>query len=150
MIRWNSCIHPNNMSFHFLPVKSRINYKIAMLTYKCLNNKAPQYLQNLIHIKQPNDSLRSSTDLMILEYPPFEKAEYKKRRFTYAAPTVWNGLPRNLKCSPSLERFKKDLKTFYFNDYYNAWLVTNWLTFYSSVYVLYELIYRLGNKCILF
>ena len=113
-------ITPYLKRLHFLPVKSRINYKIAMLTYKCLNNKAPQYPQNLIQIKQPNDSLRSSTDLMILEYPTFEKAEYKKRRFSYAAPTVWNRLPRSVRCSPSLKRFKKDLKTFYFNDYYNA------------------------------
>ena len=33
---------------HFLPVKYRIDFKIALLTYKCLNNLAPEYLKELV------------------------------------------------------------------------------------------------------
>ena len=36
---------------HFLPMFYRICYKIALLTFKCLNDKVPLYLQNLVTLK---------------------------------------------------------------------------------------------------
>ena len=38
---------------HWLPVNFRIQFKINLLTYKCLNNLAPSYLLNLINIRIP-------------------------------------------------------------------------------------------------
>ena len=35
-------------SLHWLPIRSRINFKIAVLVYKCLQGEAPEYLQNLL------------------------------------------------------------------------------------------------------
>ena len=35
-------------SLHWLPIRSRIKFKIAVLVYKCLQGKAPEYLQNLL------------------------------------------------------------------------------------------------------
>ena len=39
-----------------LPVAYRSQYKIAigLLVFKCLSNEAPDYLQNLIWLKQTN------------------------------------------------------------------------------------------------
>ena len=34
---------------HFLPVKFRIKFKIALLTHKCLHGYASTYLKNLIN-----------------------------------------------------------------------------------------------------
>ena len=112
-------ISPFLKKVHFLPVKTRIDYKIALLTFKGINNQAPQYLQNLINLKSPNESLRSSTDIMILDYPSMERSEYKRRRFSYASPTVWNHLPMKLRNMTSLQEFKKQLKTFYFAECFN-------------------------------
>ena len=54
---------------HFLPMKYRINFKIAMLTFKCLQGSSPQYLQNLVARKIPSDkyNLRDNEDVFLLE-----------------------------------------------------------------------------------
>ena len=39
--------------FHFLPVKYRINFEIALLVFKCLKHCAPDYLQQLIALHKP-------------------------------------------------------------------------------------------------
>lgn len=52
---------------HLLPVDKRIEYKIAILAYKCVNGIAPGYLSELVSISQPARALRSnySIDLVI-------------------------------------------------------------------------------------
>ncbi|KAL2091662.1 hypothetical protein ACEWY4_013925 [Coilia grayii] len=57
--RWQH-ITPTLKQLHWLPVKSRITYKILLLTYKSLHNLAPQYLSDLLHPYSQSRSLRSS------------------------------------------------------------------------------------------
>ena len=48
---------------HWLPVKFRIVFKVAMLMYRCLNNMAPTYLQDLITLNPiRKQSHRSNSD----------------------------------------------------------------------------------------
>ena len=35
---------------HWLPIKQRIKFKILTLVYKCINNQAPSYFQNLLTV----------------------------------------------------------------------------------------------------
>ena len=44
-------ITPTLKQLHWLPVKHRINHKLLLLTYKCQNNLAPQYLSGLLQDK---------------------------------------------------------------------------------------------------
>ena len=46
---------PYLKKLHFLPIKYRINFKIAMLTFKCLHGSSPQYLRDLVSRKLPSD-----------------------------------------------------------------------------------------------
>ena len=49
-------------SLHWLPIRSRIDFKIAVLVYKCLHGEAPEYLQNLLITFIPKrEGLRSGT-----------------------------------------------------------------------------------------
>jgi len=41
-------------NLHWLPVRSRIQFKVLLITYKCLHNQAPQYLKDLIFLGKPN------------------------------------------------------------------------------------------------
>ena len=50
-----------------------------------------------------------------LRTPPVENLRYKCRSFRYAAPVVWNRLPRSGRESVCIESFKTRLKTFYFS-----------------------------------
>ena len=47
---------------HWLPVEQRIIFNINLLSFKILNNLAPDYLVDLIHVYEPARYLRSSLD----------------------------------------------------------------------------------------
>ncbi|KAL5271627.1 hypothetical protein ACHWQZ_G002040 [Mnemiopsis leidyi] len=45
---------------HFLPIRQRIEYKIVLMSFKCINNMAPDYLNKCIKVKgQPTKCLRT-------------------------------------------------------------------------------------------
>ena len=46
---------------HWLPVEYRIQFKILFLTFKCINNTAHVYLQDLVRFYIPKRLLRSSS-----------------------------------------------------------------------------------------
>ena len=104
---------------HFLPVSLRIEFKIALLVYKCFNNTAPIYLQNLIKPKNSLHSLRVSNDNFLLEVPKLYQQNYKNRMFSIAAPQIWNKLSLEIRSSISVTAFKAKLKTFLFDSYFN-------------------------------
>ena len=74
---------------HWLPVKYRIDYKINLITYKCLNDLAPSYLCDLLHYKIPRrDNMRSTEKNLFEEHVTRTKAG--DRAFSNAAPVLWN------------------------------------------------------------
>ena len=90
-------ITPILRELHWLPVHYRINYKIALLTFKSLHGMAPDYISSLITKYSPSRCLRSSSEFF-LPYPPISKTKfYGARSFTVAAPEVWNSLPANVR-----------------------------------------------------
>ena len=112
-------ISPVLCDLHWLRVKYRIQFKVLLLTYKALNGMAPIYLKDLLVIHAPVRSLRSQNDNLLLT-PRYRLDGYGKRSFAVAAPFLWNSLPIDIKKSPSLDIFKRRLKTHLFiNDYFN-------------------------------
>jgi hypothetical protein len=109
-------ITPVLKHLHWLPVRQRINFKIQCLTYKALNNEAPQYLRELLVDHTPTRNLRSSAAYSLVI--PRRKVKYGERAFSYAAPFLWNKLPTHIKLSESTVLFKKKLKTHIFSEYY--------------------------------
>ena len=103
---------------HWLPIRSRIEYKIAIITYKTLHGDGPQYLKELLVPIQHQRSLRSSKKCL-LKVPKFKLESGGKRSFSYAAPIVWNSLPEDLK-SMNISSFKRNLKTFLFRKAYQC------------------------------
>jgi len=117
-------ISPVLSGLHWLPIKSRINYKLAMLTYKTLSAGEPLYLASLIKQYVPSRILRSSTAYM-LQIPPATKTRtvFARRAFAFAAPTLWNSLSLELRsydrtCLPS--SFGRKLKTELFRSAYRC------------------------------
>ena len=97
---------------HILPVHLRIQFKICTLVFKSLNGNAPDYLCNLLEKKRTLDKLRISNDTTLLQ-ESIEKINYRSRKFSTAAPKIWNQLPKVIRESPSLGSFKTRLKTHY-------------------------------------
>ena len=79
---------------HWLPIRSRIKYKILLLVYKCLNGLCPEYLCSLLSYSGIGHSV------YLLE--PKVNTMYGEKAFQKAGPKLWNGLPNHLKCSKSL------------------------------------------------
>ena len=106
------------IELHWLPVKFRVVYKIAVLTFKCLNGLAPQYLSDLIHVYVPSRSLRSASQ-NLLETKLTKFKTLGDRSFSFTAPCIWNSLPFELRSEKSIDTFKKKLKTHYFKEAYH-------------------------------
>ena len=97
---------------HWLPIDKRVEYKLASLTFKTLSVGQPVYLRSLLHDYQPTRSLRSSSRHLLSV--PSVSSEFGRRSFSFAAPDLWNRLPIDLRCSSSLNSFKRQLKTHLF------------------------------------
>ena len=102
---------------HWLPVKYRIDFKIAVLTYKLRTTSEPMYLSNLISIYEPRWFLRSA-DAQLLQTPRV-RTVIGSRAFRSASHMIWNALPHDLRSSQSLLTFRHKLKTFYFKLAFN-------------------------------
>jgi len=101
-------------TLHWLPVKARIEYKIASICYKCIiTDTMPSYLSSLLHPYRPCRTLRSQ-DALLLESPRYSLKSFGQRSFSVFGPATWNSLPLSLRQSNSLPTFKKNLKTFLF------------------------------------
>jgi len=112
-----SHITPILKELHWLPVEQRIKYKVLTLTYKAINKSSPDYIRELITIRSPSRSLRSSTELR-LSTPRFRTKSFGHRSFQYAAPCEWNNLPRELRDCDIYSTFQRHLKTFLFRSFY--------------------------------
>ena len=63
-------ITPLCAELHWLPVRSRIHYKILLITFKILHGLSPKYLSDLISIQQPSSyNLRRNDNGRLLERP---------------------------------------------------------------------------------
>jgi len=101
-------------SLHWLPVRQRINFKLAKLCYLATSFQQPGYLADLISPYSQSRLLRSSTQ-KLLSVPP-HNLDTAARRFSVAAPRLWNSLPLNCRTAPSVNTFKIRLKTFLFDS----------------------------------
>ena len=112
---------------HFLPIRHRIDYKIALTVFKCINNIAPDYLKKCISIKdEPLKLLRTDKDYFLLNIPSVPHYRRTERSFSFCGPNVWNKLPYNLRTCNEISIFKKLLKHHLFSKAFSEyWLI--WL-----------------------
>ena len=80
---------------HWLPVSYRIEYKIALMTYKALKFGQPCYLADML-IHQHQVRATRSESLCRL-HQPVPNSQTLSRGFRYAAPSIWNLLPPDLR-----------------------------------------------------
>ena len=99
---------------HWLPIKERIDYKLALLVYKCMMSTAPLYLSSLLTMPVSSRYfLRSQNDKTLLQIPR-TNTKAAECSFSYAGPVIWNTLPQHLRLCDTEDTFKKKLKTQFF------------------------------------
>ncbi len=52
-------------ALHWLPIETRIKFKIIMLTWKALNKMAPSYIKHMLKIKEGRLGLRSNKSIAL-------------------------------------------------------------------------------------
>ena len=95
-------------NLHWLPVDSRVIYKILLLTHKSLWGKCSSNLMNLVSFK----NFSRSDDILLAA--PNANTKYGKCAFSFISPTLWNALPSNIRGEENTDAFKKLLKTYLF------------------------------------
>jgi len=103
-------ITPILAQLHWLPVKSRITFKIATLVYKIRSTHQPVYLASLLENYEPNRNLRSSGQNTLSV--PATRTTYGDRAFRHTAASTWNSLPSEIRDANTLSTFRSKLKTY--------------------------------------
>ena len=89
-------ITPLLIKLHWLPVKFRILFKIAVLAFRFFDGTLPSYLSSVLSAYKPSRSLRSSNE-KLLRIPKVNLKTVGERSFRFSAPSVWNSLPSPLR-----------------------------------------------------
>ena len=94
----------------------RIDFKVLLLVFKCLNGLGPSYLSDLSY--QPSRILRSSgTGLLIV--PRVRTKTHGEAAFSHFGPRLWNSLPEGIRTAETVGVFKGRLKTHLFSLAFN-------------------------------
>ena len=107
-------------SLYWLPVKVRSTYKIACLCYHCHSSIAPSYVVDMLH-KKPSHTCNArsrSYTMPLLNRPAHIKATLGDHSFSFDSSSVWNSIPDDHRCAPSLSSSKSRLKTYLFRSVY--------------------------------
>src|SRR6218665_3006270 len=103
-------------TLHWLPVRQGILYRVSTIAWRCILGVTPAYLSEFFVLSSScpgRRSLRSASrgDYLI---PRSYTATKQKRAFRVAGPSIWNGLPLELRSLPHdfSSSFYSHLKTF--------------------------------------
>ena len=107
-------ITPVLAGLHWLPVRHRIDFKIATAAFKVLHHQ-PLYLAQILLRYTPSRSLRSSTSITI-SAPMRKTSMATSKSFLSTASRVWNRLPIHVSSALTLLVFRRHLKHHFFLD----------------------------------
>lgn len=98
---------------HWLSIRKRIAFKILIMVFNCLNDKAPLYLSSLLTKAKSGRNLRNCENKLMV--PVVRKKTFAARSFSVYGPRLWNRLPNYLRVTEDRDDFKSKLKTFLFD-----------------------------------
>ena len=98
---------------HWLPIKFRINFKIAMLCFKYIHGHAPNYLKSMVAIKKTSWKT----------IPDDRKKSLAIGPFPMHSPRFGTVSHNHFSHSKNFNTFKSLLKTHYFREAFNLQLL---------------------------
>ena len=95
-------------TLRWLSVPNRAKYRVACLSFRCLNGSAPSYLSSLLTPYSRTRDLRScGKNLLVTK--SYRLAQYGERAFSRAAPLIWNSLSDTVRQAPTFSTFRSRL-----------------------------------------
>ena len=97
---------------HWLDIYQRVQYKLGVTIYRCLQNRAPQYLVEC-YVRTSDVSSRQrlrSANRRQLVVPRQRRSKFGRRSFSVSAPMVWNSFSDSLRDPTlSIDNFRSAL-----------------------------------------
>ena len=114
----SSSITTHLKSLHWFSVKVRSTCKISCLCYHCHSSTEPSYVTDMLHKKpsHTHNTRSSSYTMPLINRPAHSKATLGDHSFSFAFSLVWNSIPNDARCDPSLSSSKSRLKTYLFRS----------------------------------
>lgn len=97
----------SNSGLLSLPIDKIIQFRIAVMTFVVLHTSRPGYLRDLLQYREYSRDVRTSQQ-SLLDYRR-SKSELGRRAFSIYAPMLFNGIPLDIRKSPSTAIFKNRL-----------------------------------------
>jgi len=108
-------ITPVLMHLHWLPIKSRILYKLCLLMHFIHTNQRPSYMAKMVELTATSSSQSGLWAASRLLYrKPALKTKFGERAFSHDGPAAWNSLPDYIQSESNTKLFKNLLKTYLF------------------------------------
>lgn len=101
-------IKPVLRRLNWLPVVSRVVYKLTTIVFKCLNGLCPDYLKDYIVMQERDSRLRQPHHTQLKKVRPSKKIGLNA--FSICAPEHWNSLPVEIRDSHTVNGFKHAVK----------------------------------------
>ena len=111
-------VQPLLLNLHWLPVRSRSDYKVSTLCFNTFTKSSAVYIAQLLSVYTPSRHLRSSSDTCTLRIPFVKTKSFGQRAFFLTGPAQWNLLPYGFRHSKSYPALKTALKTHLFRSTY--------------------------------
>jgi len=106
-----SHVPPLRQRLHWLPVSSRILFKLCTLMFDIQHGTAPQYLAELCD-RCDDSRLRSAARSNFVVRRT--RLRVTDKAFSVAGPRAWNALPADIKLTDSHLTFRRKLKAYLF------------------------------------
>jgi len=116
---WSASATDVRHHLHWLPIKQRIAYKIAKITFHVRQTGQPSYLYDKTEEYRPTrDSCSASAPLL---QRPHGNTVFSSLAFSAAAPAVWNSLNINTRSAETFLTFRHKFNCKLFIKFYGTW-----------------------------
>ena len=111
-------------SFYMKPIHDEMNIlqfddiyrlEVGKFMYKFHNDILPENFQNYFKYVSTIHNHNTRTAANLSMYPIRPNTKFSKNTLKYKGVEVWNSIPVNLKCLPSVKLFSRQMKTFILN-----------------------------------
>ena len=113
--KWDH-IQPSLKRLHWLPIRQRVDFKVALLTYSIRYSGEPKHLNSPLMDSKPTRSLPSAEEHLLVV--PWTKLSSISWAFSVVARKLWNNLPLDIRNAKTMSIFSKMLKTYLYKQAY--------------------------------
>ncbi len=101
----------------WMNIQNCINFRMAVMIFKSLNNLAPQYMTNMFIYVPKTRQLTTSYNRKDLKIPTGTNKMIYVNSFAYSSVKVWNSILRDVRNYNSLSSFKAGYLKQHFNGF---------------------------------